>query len=141
VVIVSHDRFLLDATCDRLWLVANGAVKPFDGDIDDYAKLVVQARKTAKTGETHKDPGFEDDEEEVAWAETRTAPARPPKEVEKLESQIAKLTDLIAKVDEALAKPDVFRKNPEIATQLARDRANLADKLSKAEEEWLAVSG
>jgi len=140
VVIVSHDRFLLDATCDRLWLVANGAVKPFDGDIDDYAKLVVQARKAAKTGETHKDPGFEDDEDD-APPEPKPAASRQPKDMEKLESQIAKLTDLIAKVDEALAKPDVFRKNPEIATQLAKDRANLADRLSKAEEEWLAVAG
>jgi ATP-binding cassette subfamily F protein 3 len=138
VVIVSHDRFLLDATCDRLWLVAGGAVRPFDGDLDDYTKLILQARKGAKDGAASRDPG----------SEPETAPEPPPpakpaasaKAVEKLEAQIAKLTDLIAKVDEALAKPDVFKKNPEVASQLARDRDNLAEKLAKTEEEWLSLA-
>ncbi|HRY03466.1 MAG TPA: ABC-F family ATP-binding cassette domain-containing protein, partial [Beijerinckiaceae bacterium] len=45
VVLVSHDRYLLEACADRLWLVADGAVKEFDGDIDDYTKLVLQASR------------------------------------------------------------------------------------------------
>jgi ATP-binding cassette, subfamily F, member 3 len=140
VVIVSHDRFLIDATCDRLWLVAGGAVKPFEGDLDDYTKLILQARRTSKSGIEQKDPGFDDeDEEEVAAPKPATTVSA--KQSEKLEEQIAKLTDLIAKVDEALAKPDVFRKNPEIAAQLAKDRANLAHKLASAEEDWLALAG
>ncbi len=138
VVIVSHDRFLIDATCDRLWLVAGGAVKPFDGDLDDYTKLILQARRTSKNGIEQKDPGFDEEEDEASMP-------KPPSTVssrqsEKLEGQIAKLTDLIAKVDEALAKPDVFRKNPEIAAQLTKDRSNLAQKLALAEEEWLSLS-
>ncbi len=136
VVIVSHDRFLLDATCDRLWLVAGGAVRPFDGDLDDYTKLILQARKGAKDGAASRDPGSEPD----PAPEPPPKPAVSAKAMEKLEAQIARLTDLIAKVDEALAKPDVFKKNPEVASQLARDRENLAERLAKTEEEWLQLA-
>jgi len=138
VVIVSHDRFLLDATCDRLWLVANAAVRPFEGDLDDYTKLILQARKGAKDGKELQDPGF-DDEPDAPPPAPRDA-AVSAKGAEKLESQIAKLTDLIAKVDEALAKPDAFRKNPEVAGQLARDRISLAERLARTEEEWLRAA-
>jgi ATP-binding cassette, subfamily F, member 3 len=141
VVIVSHDRFLIDATCDRLWLVAGGAVKPFDGDLDDYTKLILQARRTSKSGIEQKDPGFDDDEDEDNAPSVKVSDPASARQAEKLEGQIAKLSDLIAKVDEALAKPDVFRKNPEIAAQLAKDRANLAQKLASAEEDWLALAG
>jgi ATP-binding cassette, subfamily F, member 3 len=133
VVIVSHDRFLLDATCDRLWLVADGAVKPFDGDLDDYTKLILQMRRVTK-----------DDSSENRAASAPVAPAKPgvsTKQLERLEQQITKLTDLITKVDEALTKPDVFRNNPEKAAQLARDRAVLAEKLAATEEEWLNAAG
>ncbi len=41
VILVSHDRFLIEACADRLWLVGNGTVRPFDGDMDDYRQLVL----------------------------------------------------------------------------------------------------
>ena len=41
VILVSHDRYLIEACADRLWLVGNGAVKPFDGDLDDYRRLIL----------------------------------------------------------------------------------------------------
>src|SRR3569832_180232 len=44
VILVSHDRYLLEACADRLWLVAEGRVTPFDGDLDDYIKLVLSDR-------------------------------------------------------------------------------------------------
>ncbi len=45
VILVSHDRHLLEACADRLWLVAEGGVKPFDGDLDDYRRLVLRRRQ------------------------------------------------------------------------------------------------
>ena len=140
VVIVSHDRFLLDATCDALWLVANNAVKPFEGDLDDYTKLILAARRQNKAGQ-QKDPGFEEDEEEET-----PLPAKPQnnatlKQTASLEGQITKLSGLIAKVDEALANPKVFKTHPETAAQLARDRAGLAERLAKTEAEWLVLAG
>ncbi len=139
VVIVSHDRFLLDATCDRLWLVAGGAVRPFDGDLDDYTKLILQARKAGKDGATAHDPGVDEEPDEPS-PQPRRETVASARAVEKLEAQIAKLTDLIGKVDEALAKPDTFKRNPEVAGQLARDRENLAARLAQTEEEWLRLT-
>ncbi len=45
LLLVSHDRHLLRATCDQLWLVHDGRVAPFDGDLDDYAALVLASRR------------------------------------------------------------------------------------------------
>jgi ATP-binding cassette, subfamily F, member 3 len=137
VVIVSHDRFLLDATCDALWLVADGAVKPFSGDLDDYTKLILSARKQQK-----RDFGVPVDDDEPEPSEEIQKPVASPaaaRQVAQLESQMAKLNDLISKVDEALSDPKVFRTHPDTAAQLAKDRANLADRLSRTEEEWLSA--
>ena len=41
MILVSHDRYLLEACADRLWLVQDGTVKPFDGDLDDYRRRVL----------------------------------------------------------------------------------------------------
>jgi ATP-binding cassette, subfamily F, member 3 len=143
VVIVSHDRFLLDATCDQLWLVADSVVKPFDGDLDDYTKFILAARKQQRqTGEPKSAP-VEAEEVEVV-----VAPPAPKilnnaanKQLNALEAQVSKLTDLLAKIDEALSNPKVFKTHPETAAQLAKDRAHLAERLAKAEDEWLEAGG
>src|SRR5690606_34705082 len=53
VILVSHDRHLLEASADRLWLVAGGTVRPFEGDIEDYRRQVLSAddgeRSSART--------------------------------------------------------------------------------------------
>jgi ATP-binding cassette, subfamily F, member 3 len=131
VIIVSHDRFLLDATCDRLWLVANGEVNTFDGDLQDYEKLVLTTRRPEDAAKPVLAP------REATAAAPRLSRSNLQKKAQQLEQQIAKLTDLITKVDAALAQPDAFQKNPERAGQLARDRAGLAEKLAQTEEEWL----
>src|SRR5205085_5813913 len=50
VILVSHDRYLLDACAERLWLVADGAVTTFDGDLDDYRRLVLRGRANGAAG-------------------------------------------------------------------------------------------
>ena len=50
VILVSHDRYLIEACADRLWLVADGGVAPFDGDLDDYRRLVLSDGGTAGDG-------------------------------------------------------------------------------------------
>src|SRR5947208_4598413 len=48
VILISHDRYLLDACAERLWLVADGTVAPFDGDLDDYRRLVLSGANSAQ---------------------------------------------------------------------------------------------
>jgi ATP-binding cassette, subfamily F, member 3 len=137
VVIVSHDRFLLDATCDQLWLVADGGVRPFEGDMDDYTKYVLAARKQGKDKSAMLTPEPEEEEVLVVPAPAPLVNNAARKRIAAIEAQVAKLTDLISKVDAALADPKTFRTNPGLAAQLAKDRTMLATRLETAEEEWL----
>ncbi|MCA3611732.1 MAG: ATP-binding cassette domain-containing protein [Methylobacterium sp.] len=137
VIIVSHDRSLLDAACDRLWVVAEGRVKPFEDDLDAYAKLVLEARRDSGKRESEAARSAKEDRRASAEKRQNRKPLREKAKV--LEQQVEKLAALLARADEALANPAIFRDQPAKATQLARDRASLAEKLAAAEEEWLMV--
>ncbi len=56
VMLVSHDRALLRETCDEFWLVARGGVEPFDGDLDDYQKWLLDVSRAAAKGQPLPDP-------------------------------------------------------------------------------------
>ncbi len=77
MVLVSHDRHLLRATCDELWLVADGRVTPFDGDLDDYAEWLNQSRAAEKSAEREKSQRRRESE---ADATRRAAAKAQPKE-------------------------------------------------------------
>jgi ATP-binding cassette subfamily F protein 3 len=139
VIMVSHDRFLIETCADRLWLVANGKVTPYDGDIDDYRRDVLNVR------------GRKDDDER-GRAQTRPIEAPQPKpndrarkkpplqKVADVEAEIARISGIIARVDAALALPDLFQRDPEKAAQLAKARSAAANALHEAEERWLSLS-
>ena len=134
VVLVSHDRYLLEACADRLWLVADGGVKEFDGDIDDYTKLVLQSSRGGDAGARP-----------TKAAEKKQNPVREKrgvsqKKIQALEERIAKFGDLIARIDETLGDGSAFATDPQKATALASQRGELAAALAAAEEEWLALS-
>jgi len=139
-IIVSHDRHLLDSTCDRLWLVGDGAVTPFDGDLDAYARMVMSARGDDADRPREVDSAGSAAEQRRQRAEQRVALGPLRKKIEQLEAQMAKYTELIDKADAILAQPDTFAKNPERAQQIARDRAALAARLGETEEAWLEAS-
>ena len=139
VILVSHDRYLLEACADRLWLVAGGTVKNFDGDMDDYTKFVLEqadAERQAKRRETREDkPKIE-----TAPPPDRAAKREMKKRLDQLEEQMGKLQGLLARIDEALAAPDAFTKDPVKASQLAGQRADVERTLARLEEEWLVLS-
>ncbi|TWB04192.1 ABC-F family ATP-binding cassette domain-containing protein [Bradyrhizobium stylosanthis] len=133
VIMVSHDRYLIEACADRLWIVADRTVTNYDGDLDEYRRLVLSTRNTEAPRE-------------------RSAPSEKPqrpksdnrgslrKRIAEAEAEIARVTDIIAKIDTALALPDIFTRDPKQAAQLSKARANAADALTRAEEQWLEAS-
>lgn len=142
IILVSHDRHLLDACADRLWLVDGGTVKAFDGDMDDYKKYVLD-RAGGGTGKpTKKDRG----EAQRPSAERRDAPlgrkdsAPLKKRIWAIEEKMRKFQDLIARIDKALANPAVFSKDAAKAAQLSVQRGDLEKALIAAEEEWLELT-
>ncbi|MFL5197387.1 MAG: ABC-F family ATP-binding cassette domain-containing protein [Microvirga sp.] len=143
VILVSHDRFLIEACADRLWLVAGGTVRPFDGDMDDYRRLVLAGdldgadRPAARSGAAAS--SRQDDRRAAAERRAALAPLR--KRLEAVEARMARLSEAIAKIDAVLADGSAFRADPAKAADLARKRAEAAEALAGAEEEWLRLGG
>ena len=139
-ILVSHDRRLLEACVDRLWLVADGAVKPFDGDLDDYRRLVLSRAGTedAEKRDVETPASRVDERREAAKTRRDLAPLR--KDIAAAEEKMRRFSDLIARVDEALAKPDAFARDVAKAAELARQRSELERALMAAEELWLTLS-
>jgi ATP-binding cassette subfamily F protein 3 len=142
VILVSHDRYLIEACADRLLLVANGEVAPFDGDLDDYRRLVL-SRGESERSEGNKEtnaPRAGRAEMRRAAAEKRIELAPLRRRITAAETAVARLTAEIARIDTALAESGLFTRDPAKAAALAKARADHAAALAKAEEEWLDAS-
>jgi ATP-binding cassette subfamily F protein 3 len=139
VIMVSHDRYLIEACADQLWVVADQAVTTYDGDLDDYRRLVLSARgmRTNSRDRGSNERGGARDKPQRGRSEKRV----PLKQkISDAEAEIARINGIISKIDVALALPDLFKRDPKQAAQLSKARAGAADALQRAEEEWLAAS-
>ncbi|MBD1549202.1 ABC-F family ATP-binding cassette domain-containing protein [Roseibium aggregatum] len=141
VVLISHDRHLVEACADRLWLVADGGVAPYDGDMEDYRRLILQgpdAEKKARKEEEDDKGSAQERRREAAEKRHLLKPLR--QKIEAAEKEMSRLQDKIVKLDEALADPEFFTREPDRATKFAKERAYCEKKLVKTEEEWLELS-
>jgi ATP-binding cassette subfamily F protein 3 len=137
VIMVSHDRYLIEACADRLWVVADHAVTSFDGDLDDYRRLVLSARGQRVPARERNERGTTRDRGDRPRGEKQ----KPLKQkISEAEAEIDRISAIIAKIDAALALPDIFTRDPKQAAQLSLARANAATALRRAEEEWLEAS-
>ncbi len=138
VIMVSHDRYLIESCADQLWVVADRAVTPYDGDLDDYRRMVLAARgMRTSSRDRGRDERIGRDKPQRGRNEKR-APLK--QKISDAETEIARINDIIAKIDTALALPDLFTRDPKQAAQLSRARAGAESALKRAEEEWLAAS-
>ncbi|MFZ5690756.1 MAG: ABC-F family ATP-binding cassette domain-containing protein [Pseudomonadota bacterium] len=140
VILVSHDRYLLEASVDRLWIVQNGGVAPYDGDLDDYRRLILSGdgSDTRKNGTAKDEAPKAGIEMRKNAAQKRSELAALRKRVSAAETLTQKLHAQIEKLDATLAT--LFATDPVKAAQLAKERADAAAKLAEAEEEWLNAS-
>jgi ATP-binding cassette, subfamily F, member 3 len=141
VVLVSHDRYLLEACADRLWLVGNGGVTSFDGDLDDYRRLVLSGGADTEDRAAKAAEKSSRTEQRRVAAEKRAELAPLKRQIAALEKDMAKMTRRIEELDAALADPALYARDPARGTTLAKDRADTATALAKAEEDWLMLSG
>ncbi|MGE5466937.1 MAG: ATP-binding cassette domain-containing protein [Ignavibacteria bacterium] len=141
VVLVSHDRHLLRTTCDELWLVADGRVAPFDGDLDDYADWLAAQRAAARAPDPDKSARREARAQAQADRRALLEKRRPLlKEAEKLEKQLAGWQAELASVEARLADPATYEKPDHAELEgLNRRRAELADAIGAAETRWLEI--
>ncbi len=140
VILISHDSFLLEACAERLWLVEDGGVSAFDGDIADYRRRVLGTPPPKAPAEARR----------PAEALPAKAPAKTRglnelrRASDAIFARIEKFTALLSKVDAVLATPQTYtqreRNQARSAIELSTQRADLAAALAKCELEWLELN-
>jgi ATP-binding cassette subfamily F protein 3 len=140
VILISHDRHLIEATVDRLWLVNEGTVKPFDGDLEEYRELIIASGRKKEEKTSAADDTASKADQRKANAEKRASLAPLKKKINEAEALTAKLEKLIQALDKELADPALYEKAPAKAASKAKERGEAAAKLSAAEEDWLMLS-
>jgi ATP-binding cassette, subfamily F, member 3 len=139
VVVVSHDRTLLRSACDSFLLVANGAVVPFDGDLDDYAAWLGKSGKARPAPDSTSTGGSRQEQRRLdAEARNRLTPLR--NEQRRIEGQLEKLTGERKRLEEELADPATYTtKPPAEGKRLTLRHTELAREIETLEERWLEV--
>ena len=138
VVLVSHDRRLIEATADRLLLVADGKVAPFEGDLDDYRQFLLSGdNKPTRRNESQDKPTKEAARRGNAERRRELKPLRD--RIDSAESQVTALQAELAKLDRALSDPLLFAQDPAKGSAVSKKRAEAARKLAAAESQWLAA--
>ncbi|APG83983.1 ABC transporter ATP-binding protein YheS [Sinorhizobium americanum CCGM7] len=142
VILISHDRHLIEATADRLWLVRDGTVTSYDGDLEDYRSVIVGGPKAKdeKQRTNGSDESLSKADQRKANADRRASLAPLRKKINEIESLTGKLEKLIQTLDAELADPTLYEKAPAKAAQRARERTEAATRLAEAEEQWLELS-
>ena len=140
LVVVSHDRHLLRLVSDSLWLVADGRAAPFDGDIDDYARWLVE-RHAVRTLDDPRPSGAtaaarRERRQRLADARRRATPLR--REIEALEQRLGTLNDERASIESVLAGSAIYREDERARLhELLVRRGKLDAEITTVEAAWL----
>jgi len=137
VILISHDSYLVEACADRIMVVDKGTISNFDGDLNDYKKLVL----TKKVG-----PPKKEKKEKSVKPQKKTGDVELKKmraDHKEAEKQVEFLTKEIKKYNKALTNPKLYnQKDPNAAKalrQFTKEKADLETKLEKVEELWMSL--
>ena len=140
IVLISHDPHLVELVADRLWLVADGEVTPFEGDMGEYRTWLLERGRAANRPRQDSTTANSRKDERRDRAEARKAQAPLRKIVKDAEARLAKLASERTKLEAALADPALYAegKAGEV-TRLNTRLAAIAKDESETEERWLAA--
>ncbi|HEX7952964.1 MAG TPA: ATP-binding cassette domain-containing protein [Burkholderiales bacterium] len=143
LVLVSHDRSLLRATADELWLVDEGRVMPFDGDLEDYARRLRIKEQGQAVGAAEPAVSRKEQKRQEAEERNRRFAQRKPLEarIRSAEREIEALGAEKLRLEKMIAAPDMYgdaRKDD--LKRCLLEQAQVLKKLQGAEERWLALS-
>jgi len=143
LIVVSHDRHLLRATTDQLWLVHQGHLQMFDGDLDDYAAWVIDRRRAPARSEPGAEaPRRASDYRRVAAGEReRLAKARRPlqAQLDALEQRLQVVGDELKDLDARLASEAFYSGDPDSVSQALKRRGQLDHALQTLEAQWFEL--
>lgn len=145
VILISHDRHLVEASADRLWLVRNGTVTPYHGTMDDYRKLLLdeqsaraREQRSAAGDTVRRAPSAAELRKAAAERRLQLAPLK--KAMSAAEEHITRLTKTLSELDRQLADEDLYRRRPDDAKDIARRRGECAKTLAEAEQQWMSAT-
>lgn len=140
VILISHDRHLVEATADRLWIVKGGTVSVYDGDMETYrAELLSERGSGSRRGlPRHEGADGRSDRNALrrASAQKRQQLAPLKKAMQDAEKSVEKFTTELARLDAALGDPALYS-DPQKAQSITFERGLVAKKLGIAEDDWL----
>ena len=142
LVLVSHDRHLIGLSCDRFWRVADGAVAPFDGDLDDYAAwLRSRERNPPSAGQAESKPSSADGAKQRrrSAAEQREKERPLKNRLKQLEAAMARIEQGLSELESKLADPALYQQGGRELADLHLQQAKLKGEKDQHEEEWLQV--
>ena len=134
VLIISHDRNLLESVVDRLWLVNSKTVTSYEGSLEDYRNFQLEKDRSHKKQVSGLGNERKNNRKKAALARQRIAPLK--QNYLRLEKDIQTAQKELSLTDKSLSAPDLFESNPEMAVQLGKTRAHLEKKIIKLESEW-----
>ena len=140
VILVSHDPNLVSLVADRLWIIKDHTCTPFDGDVSDYRKQILddtrQARRQDRLGTTTGDSRREDRRKR---AELRSARAKLQNAVKNAEKEMERISTERDKISAKLSDPKIYEGPTADFAKLAKQKAELDNRLATAESNWLEV--
>jgi ATP-binding cassette subfamily F protein 3 len=143
VMLVSHDRALLRAVCDEFWMVSRGGVAPFDGDLDDYQRYLLDEAKRQREAIKEASSAAAKAERKALAAAPTPAKAKPAptgtlkRKLEDIEARMTVLNGEGASLEGHLSKAN----HPTEIAEFGKGLKLVNDELQSLEEQWLSVSG
>ncbi len=145
VLLVSHDRHLIKASCDDLWLVHNGTVSEFNGDLEDYAAIVLEhAKNERKSEKPESDAPLNRKEQRrnEAQERSRIQAFRKPlqQKLKAVETRMNKLSEELKGLNEQLASEDFYSNGADFISNTMKRQGELSAEVESLELEWLELS-
>ncbi len=130
VILIAHDRHIIETCADRLLLVDNGTITTFEGDLEEYTELVLSKRTSGSNRKS-----------EQSQPKQKAKPLHiVQKQVEQTDIKILKLQEKLGILDQALADHTIYTQDPRKAADFVKLRAKIAADLASEEERWLELN-
>lgn len=137
VILISHDPHLIELTADRLWLVADGGVRAYDGDLESYRRLLLEQARDSRREAKQAGQSRKDDRRSAAERRAQLAPLK--KAAEAAEKKAHRLSEQCPRLRAELAQPTLYQGPPDKVTGLQKALAEAERDLAAAEDAWLAA--
>jgi ATP-binding cassette subfamily F protein 3 len=138
VLIISHDRHLIEATVDKLWIAQNGTIEEFDEDLDSYQRMLISGKDRPQKNAAPVVADKKAARQDSAARRAEAAPLR--KSIKDIEQKLGRLRTELEKVEAILANPKTYDGAPERVMLLGKDKARFSADIAAAEDRWLELS-